>query len=527
MVWEESPIGEACPWLGGERAEEAAASEVMDMVRRDRHHPSVVIWGLADEKECATSAGAEKWLRNLRKQVRELDPKRPVVINPDSLHRSRVLGGNDLLDFQEYLDVPENIAPPRTPPESSFPSLGSINSAFGAWGFPRTGDLEKENVYDRRFARLRELFDALRLNDTFPSLDHFCEATQVRQFETIQHHVDRYRLNPKVKGYILRQGRDTPFECTGIADFCGRPRSFEDRFVGLNAPLRVVVQWPTRNFWGGESLGLPWALSNARGRPVPKWTVKYQFSIGDQEYQEAQIDGGAIEPAETVRPEPLVLGVPEVEDIIPAKLTFKTSAPGIQPSESAWRFWLYPPLESVVAGTTSVNVPGSWAELWKYVPRLEAASVSACDLMISREWSPSVEEFLEKGGAVLLAAERFAAGKVGVEDGIKDPHKTSFVRRYHPVFAEFPNCFAVDWRFHELVPRKLLSGVRYPLIGYFRGWDYLGAAMAEFRVGRGRLLVTTLRFDHLGIDPMTSHLLYAMIQYVADDRFRPVEMLAP
>lgn len=80
-------------------------------------------------------------------------------------------------------------------------------------------------------------------------------------------------------------------------------------------------------------------------------------------------------------------------------------------------------------------------------------------------------------------------------------------------------------RFQSLVPAALMTGVRRPIAGWFRRWEYLGAAMAEFRVGAGRLLVTTFRFDRLGEDPMADHLLHAMIQYAAGEDFHPTEPL--
>jgi hypothetical protein len=193
--------------------------------------------------------------------------------------------------------------------------------------------------------------------------------------------------------------------------------------------------------------------------------------------------------------------------------------------EIDWPFWAYPSISDLTSFPVSVNLNGSWPEVWGALPHLEAATVGLCDVLLSTGWDQTVSAHLESGGAAVIVCNRFEVGKVGACDEMDRPFKTSFVRQNHPVFAEFPYCRSVDMRFQSLVPGSLMTGVRRPVVGWFRGWDYLGAGLAEFSVGPGRLLVTTLSFDRLGQDPMADHLLHAMIQYAAGEEFHPTEPL--
>ena len=55
------------------------ASGVMrDMIQRDRHHPSVVLWSLANEPDIDTAEG-DAFFRRLAAEARVLDPTRPIT----------------------------------------------------------------------------------------------------------------------------------------------------------------------------------------------------------------------------------------------------------------------------------------------------------------------------------------------------------------------------------------------------------------------------------------------------------------
>jgi beta-glucuronidase len=61
----------------GEKAQAAHAQAIRELVARDKNHPSVVLWSIANEPEASTAA-AETYFRPLFGLTRELDPTRPV-----------------------------------------------------------------------------------------------------------------------------------------------------------------------------------------------------------------------------------------------------------------------------------------------------------------------------------------------------------------------------------------------------------------------------------------------------------------
>ena len=56
---------------------EVHAQAIRELVARDKNHPSVVLWTIANEPESDTE-GAENYFRPLFELTRELDPTRPV-----------------------------------------------------------------------------------------------------------------------------------------------------------------------------------------------------------------------------------------------------------------------------------------------------------------------------------------------------------------------------------------------------------------------------------------------------------------
>jgi beta-glucuronidase len=65
------------PETVNDRTREVHAQAIRELVARDKNHPSVVLWSIANEPESDTE-GAERYFKPLFELTRELDPTRPV-----------------------------------------------------------------------------------------------------------------------------------------------------------------------------------------------------------------------------------------------------------------------------------------------------------------------------------------------------------------------------------------------------------------------------------------------------------------
>jgi beta-galactosidase len=74
-------------------------SELERMVRRDRNHPSVVIWSLANEEPQQGTARGARIITTMKRLVRTLDPTRPVTA---AMNGSWGKGVSDVVDVQGF-----------------------------------------------------------------------------------------------------------------------------------------------------------------------------------------------------------------------------------------------------------------------------------------------------------------------------------------------------------------------------------------------------------------------------------------
>jgi beta-galactosidase len=83
-----------------------ALSELKRMVRRDRNHPSVILWSLANEEPLQGAERGARIVASMKRLVRRLDPSRPVTTAMDDAWGQGVSGVVDVQGFN-YKQGPE------------------------------------------------------------------------------------------------------------------------------------------------------------------------------------------------------------------------------------------------------------------------------------------------------------------------------------------------------------------------------------------------------------------------------------
>jgi beta-galactosidase len=76
-----------------------ALSDLEKMVRRDRNHPSVILWSLGNEEPLQGTERAARVVATMKRLVRRLDPSRPVTIAMDGAWGQGVSGVVDVQGF--------------------------------------------------------------------------------------------------------------------------------------------------------------------------------------------------------------------------------------------------------------------------------------------------------------------------------------------------------------------------------------------------------------------------------------------
>jgi len=174
-----------------------------------------------------------------------------------------------------------------------------------------------------------------------------------------------------------------------------------------------------------------------------------------------------------------------------------------------WDYWLFPRVESVVAEDVHV--------------------VSALD-------SAAVAKLVDGQRVVLLGPRPFPARTTSFQmdrqtGDIKGNLATVIAR--HPLTDRFPNDGYCDWQFSKMLTdgeAVCLDAVPQafdPILEVVSSYKTISkqAAIFEWRVGKGRLLVCSLKLSDS--DPAAAYLRHCLLDYAGGDQFRPRTQVTP
>jgi len=237
----EGPLAEQC----------AAAAD--EQVRRDRSHPSIVLWSAMNElgledRFTRSSPGYEGFARRLYDAVHSADPTRPVIendwIGPDPAH----VFSSPLLTAHWYGRLSPSYLTElrRKATRWGRAPRPLMVSEFGDWGLP---DLEP--VEGEPFWEYGPGLSALIKSVPWPgSVAEFVAGTQRYQGLSDRFQIELMRQIPGIAGWCVTELTDVPMEFNGLLDLLGRPKepAVEEmrRATQGICPMLVRPHWAAR-----------------------------------------------------------------------------------------------------------------------------------------------------------------------------------------------------------------------------------------------------------------------------------------
>ncbi|HEX2699110.1 MAG TPA: glycoside hydrolase family 2 TIM barrel-domain containing protein [Acidimicrobiales bacterium] len=292
--------------LGGDTAlARRCVRAATEQVRRDRNHPSVILWSAMNEVgvdriEARDWPGYADFARTMVAAVTAADPTRPVIENdwvepdPGRVHAARILTAHWYGRLHaDYLDKIEASC-------TEWDGVGRplFVTEFGDWGLPDMPLLAEPPFWDTRAGYAAGLTAA-----SWPAtVARFVVETQRYQGLSDRLQAEVFRRHDSIGGYCLTELTDVPAELNGLLDLHRRPKPMAvAEMARANQVVLPMLHLDSLVVVAGDLVRAPVHVAND-GPPLADVVVECRF--GDAEPTQSVEELGRVDasvlPAERV-----------------------------------------------------------------------------------------------------------------------------------------------------------------------------------------------------------------------------------
>jgi hypothetical protein len=457
LVWTELPNHAELT----EAAQRQARETIVDMVRRDWNHPSIIIWTIINENWGLdiTDPAQRQWLADEYDHLKALDPTRLVVDNSACWGNAHVV--TDIEDFHNYYAQPDHfnhwrdwiaqfagrpwwtyahqyrsyrevkrfmkdpwhVAPrPAAAENRRSPDAPLLMSEFGNWGLPdleqlfagyggrepwwfETGhDWGKGVVYPHGIA---ERFNTHAMWRAFGTLGCLIRASQRLQTQAVKAEIEEMRRHNSIQGYVLTELTDVHWEANGVLDMHRNPKPIAGELPLFNGDDIVFGQLYKTAYTAGDLVRLKVHVSHYSGRDLNRASVRWELDAPGADG--ARVGGalalGALPVATVAAAGQIQFRAPAVSEGTAARVLLRLlDANGEEVTRNYHELWFFPKRTAPAEGIRlfSPDIPSeTLAELGYDV----TGSPRDASVVVTRTVTDEHRDYMLGGGKVLWLAE--------------------------------------------------------------------------------------------------------------------------
>jgi hypothetical protein len=317
------------------QARRAALEQWEAVIRRNRNHPSIVVWCMGNEQYDSFDLAPEMY-----RTAKRLDPSR-LVIDSDgcgSKHQGRQTLDFLVVQFGEGRSIGHGDGKYKLPANISKPVMAHEMGYFATLPDLAQLDLFQSGLRPYWLLQTRKLIMKNGLADAYPD---WLTASYRLQAACLKSNLEAARRS-RLAGTSVWLFQDYPNCAEGVVSMFGQPKGLTaPEFRKFNAPTVLLLDAPRRNWWSGESADLAFVLSRFGDEPSDAATLHWKLRHGPNVVAEGARERLAVRSGEVQELPAIQVKLPKLAQA--AKLTLSaelTDARG--KTENSWDCWVFP-----------------------------------------------------------------------------------------------------------------------------------------------------------------------------------------
>ena len=361
----------------------------------------------------------------------------------------------------------------------------------------------------RRRAELRGLM---------PLWDRMVEASGELALIGYREETEAVMRTPEMSGLSLLALQDFPGQGTALVGMMNahlRPKAYSfarpERFSSFFRDSIPLVETEKYTWRAGETLRADLRAVNY-GRTALRGTLKIALQAGEIILGQQQVPDFRARPGESEIVYHAEMKIPPIRTAVQASIDVGL-AEDPQRFSSRTRIWIYPEEEP----ETETGLLCTERLTGEVLNRLEAGASVLLE-------PPSEERYFPGGIRGQFTTDFWSTGTFPQQEG----GMGLLIAEDHPVFSGFPTSFHTDYqwwlmagqRAMKLPDERLAKGMIVRQMDSFSQLRSF-AMLLEVRVGKGRLMISSMGLKQLPAKPEVTALRNAMLRYMKSEAFQP------